>query len=182
MQEQSMTARRLLWIALLAAATVGSSLVLACAAPFAALIAVAAANMGRRDAAALAALVFISNQLIGYFVLNYPVDLYSLGWGGALGVACAGALVVADYLAVRTGGFAFLPRTFAVFAGAFAVFELVLVAFTSVLPAGEEAFSLATVVEILQINLVALIGLALLYQIGTVLGYGLPARTRIVAA
>jgi hypothetical protein len=68
----SLAARRAGWGALLAAATITASFVFACATPFAALAALAALHMGRRDAFLFTGIAWAANQAIDYGFLHYP--------------------------------------------------------------------------------------------------------------
>ena len=85
----SLGARRIGWIALLTVATIAASLMFACATPFPALAVLAALHMNRRDAFALTAVIWGTNQIIGYGLLHYPQTWDSFAWGIAIG---AGAM------------------------------------------------------------------------------------------
>jgi hypothetical protein len=80
-------ARRWAWIALLGGASIGFSLIFACATPFVALVTLAALNMDRRDAFIVTGAVWLANQAVGYGVLDYPRTFDSYAWGGGIGVA-----------------------------------------------------------------------------------------------
>lgn len=151
-----------LWIALLTVAAITSSLVFACATPFVALATLAARNMRRQDAFLLMIAVWLANQVVGYGILGYPRTFDSFAWGGAIGIAALLAAFAAMSVGdrpMRTGP---VLGTIIAFAAAFVVYEGVLFAATSILPSGEEAFSLRIVLYILQVNVLALIGLYVL--------------------
>ena len=56
------------------AASVAFSFGLACVMPFAALCAVGACTLPRRDAFAVAGMAWLANQVVGFGFLHYPVD------------------------------------------------------------------------------------------------------------
>jgi hypothetical protein len=172
-------ARRGLWIGLLIGASVLFSWILACATPFAALVAVAATHMRRRDAAVLAGTAWLVNQSIGFGVLHYPHTPEAYGWGLAIGVAAMLALPAAWAAGARvprSGGAALAVA----FVAAFVTYELVLLAASFALPGGDAAFSWAVIGRILATNLLALVGLLALGRIA--LAVGLIQRPRAVAA
>src|SRR6476659_10664861 len=72
------------WIALIAALTVGGSLAFACAAPFAAIAALASLTMRRAEGIALVVTAWLANQLAGFGILGYPLYLTTFGCGGAI--------------------------------------------------------------------------------------------------
>ena len=154
--------RSWLWIALLTVAAITSSLVFACATPFVALATLAARNMKRQDTFLLMIAVWLANQVAGYGILNYPRTADSFGWGGAIGVAALLAAFAAMSVGdrpMRTGP---VLGTLTAFVAAFVAYEGVLFAATSILPSGEDAFSLRIVLYILQVNVLALIALYVL--------------------
>src|SRR5262249_47157523 len=73
------------WIALIAALTVGGSLAFACAAPLAAIAALASLTMRQVEGIALVVMAWLANQLVGFAIPGYPLDLSTFGWGRALG-------------------------------------------------------------------------------------------------
>jgi hypothetical protein len=167
------------WIALLTAATVLGSFVFACATPFAALGAVAALNMRKRDAFALTAVNFAANQIVGFGFLHYPVDAYSLTWGAAIGGAAMIATAAAIGAVSLTRALPWAMRAVATIAVAIGVYELALFAVTAVSPAEADAFSLQTVLYVVQIDGIAFAGLLVLQGIGQAMG--LASRPRMVA-
>jgi hypothetical protein len=84
-----------LWIALIAALTVGGSVAFACAAPLAAIAALAALTMRRVEGVALVVTAWLANQLVGFGILDYPLDVSTFGWGGAIGAAAVGGFLAA---------------------------------------------------------------------------------------
>ena len=154
-------ARRWAWIGLLGSASVGFSLVFACATPFVALVTLAALTMTRRDALIVAGAVWLANQAVGYGILDYPRTFDSYAWGVAIGLAALLAL-----LAARTIGEQFERRgpivtTGICFLSAFAVYELALYAASFWLSSSDTAFSGPIVGYILQVNALGLVGLVI---------------------
>ena len=162
--------RRWLWLGLLTAASALFSFGLACATPFAALGALAAANMGRRDAVALTLAAWLANQAIGYGLLAYPQTVESAAWGLALGAAALLGTLAACAVAKRLTGAGRVAGTAAAFAAAFVAFEATLYGASFLLPGGGEAFSPAVVGQILLTNAGALAGLLVLHRLGTASG------------
>lgn len=94
--------RSLAWAAALAVATVGGSLIAACLMPFVALAAMAASTLPRREGIATVLVAWAANQALGFTVLNYPMDLATLGWGFALGAAALAAYAVVSLTIARS--------------------------------------------------------------------------------
>ncbi len=167
-QDES-AARRLMWIGLLGGATIGFSLIFACATPFVALVAVAAVNMTRRDAFVVAGVAWLANQAVGYGLLGYPQTFDSFAWGIAIGAAVALSLLAAHAAVRRAEGGPVVATGFA-FVMAFAVYELALYAASFGLSSGPEAFSWSTVSYILQVNALALVALVAVQFLATASG------------
>lgn len=169
-------------LAVLAGVSVVSSLTLACAMPFVALAALAGLTGTRREAVTITAAAWIANQLVGYGLLDYPRTWDSFGWGAALGIAAVAATLTARTVAASLAAQPRWLGWLAAFAAAFVLFEGPLVAATMVLPSGEEAFSLATVLYVLRINLVAFLALAAAWAGWTALYRLAPGTQRTSAA
>jgi hypothetical protein len=125
---------RALWVAILATATIAGSYIFACALPLAALAALAAIYLPRRDGLILILAAWAGNQCIGYGVLDYPRTFDSFAWGGVIGV-CAVASLLAGWAVERV----MTQREvalIAVFTACFVTYEFVMTAATLVLPAG----------------------------------------------
>jgi hypothetical protein len=172
--------RRAGWIATLTVATIASTVIFACATPFAALAALAALYMNRRDAFIVTGLTWATNQVVGYGFLNYPHSWDSFAWGVAIGV---GAILATSVAQIGNGlrGFGWVLTALASFAVAFAGYEIVLYAATTVLPSDASAFSLPVVLYVLKINIVAFGGLLVLQHIGTRTGLALPVASAGIA-
>lgn len=146
----------LAWPAALAFATIAGTLATACMMPFVGLAVVAAATMRRRAAALTVTAGWGANQLLGFTLLGYPLDGYTLGWGAALGLASMAALAAA-MLVVRNLA---LTRLALGFVFAFAVFEGLLFAYAGAV-GGLETFTPAIVGRIAANDAAWCLGLAL---------------------
>jgi len=142
--------------ALFALVATGTSLVFACAAPFAALAFVAVWVQPPRQAAVTVLLAWVVNQALGYGLLGYPVDASSILWGLAIGMAALLPLPVLWQMRVRLPQGAFLALGFP---AAFAVYQLGLFVISRSFASGPGGFSLQVIGEVLQANLIGLAAL-----------------------
>jgi hypothetical protein len=166
-QRISETARTAIWISLVTASSVVFSLGLACAAPFAALAAVAATKMTRKNAAMLIAAAWFANQLVGYLILDYPRTPSSFGWGAAIGAtALLGTLAAYEVRRIPISG---LLQVLAAFVVAFIVYQAALVSATTVLPSGG-GFALGVILYVAKFNALGLVAMLLLYQLAVAVG------------
>jgi hypothetical protein len=177
----NLVTRRTGWIAVLTLAAIAGSVVFACAAPFAALAALAALHMNRRDAFILVGITWVANQTVGYGFLDYPHTWDSFAWGIAIGASAMIATALAAETAKALRPFGWALSTLTSFAVAFAGYEITLYAATVVLPSDTSAFSLATVLYILKVNVVAFVALLVLQYAGTRSGLALPRPSAGVA-
>ncbi len=136
---------------LLAAAATAFSLAFACAAPFAALAALAARYQPPREAMLSIGLAWIANQAIGYGLLGYPHDANSYGWGLAIGIAALAGGYAAVLVNARLQHWLALP---AGFVAAFAAYQAALWLGGQMLADSDGAFSLAILTEVLRANLI----------------------------
>jgi hypothetical protein len=166
-------ARRAGWIAVLAVASIASSVVFACATPFAALAALAALYMDRRDAFIVTGVTWLANQAVGYGFLHYPHAWDSFAWGVAIGVGAMVSTALAAEVGRARPRLGWALTVPASFAAAFAGYEIALYAATAVLPSDSSAFGLAVVLYILKVNVVAFGGLLVLQYAGTRTGLAL---------
>lgn len=145
-------ASTVVWITGVTAAAILTSFIFTCATPFAALGAICALHLRRRDAALAMTGVWLSNQIIGFAFLGYPHDPTTLAWGGALLVAAlAGAEVAAitATLARRAGA---VLRAGLVVAVAYVGVQVV-ISLSGLFLHGD-AFSLAVQRELILLNAV----------------------------
>jgi hypothetical protein len=154
-----------LWLALLVAASVALSLGLACAVPLAAFAAAAALSLSQRDALLLILLVWLANQIVGFALLDYPLNAATFAWGAVLGVVAILATWAAQWMAGRlaNAGRAFVVT--ATFLTAFAVYEAALFGVSATMLGGTEIYTLAIQGRIFAINAAAFVGLLVVNQL-----------------
>lgn len=157
-------------ILLLAGAATMFSVVFACATPFAALAAVAALTMRRRDAVLTILLAFAVNQAVGFGLLDYPQDASTIAWGAGIGVAALAALFAALYggRVASSGGVAAL--WIGAFAAAFAALQLALYMTGLAIGTGMGGFRAEIVFWVFQLNAVALVVLIAVHHLGRLAG------------
>jgi hypothetical protein len=154
--------QRAIWIALLVTSGVCLSTFFACVTPFAAIAALAALKLGRRDMIGVMGMVWLANQAIGYCFLGYPWTWNSVAWGLAIGASSGLAVLAARGLSTAR------PASLTIslpFVAAFTVFELGLYAAGFVLPGGEGGFGAVVVGHVFLINAVTLCGLMAAFQL-----------------
>ena len=96
MVTQSLSSRaENIWAATMATASVLGSWIFACMMPFTAIAVLLAATTPVRKAMTWMAGAWVTNQLVGYLILDYPRTVNSFAHGGGLLVASMGALLVA---------------------------------------------------------------------------------------
>jgi hypothetical protein len=164
------TDRELLWIALLTVASVLATGVFACAVPFAALAAVAALNSDRTDGMLLLGTIWLTNQVIGFGFLGYPLEAQAFAWGLAMGLG-----TLAAYFAARAGVAAVAPfGVVAVIAVAlpiaFLAYQTVLYAAGLLLPNGEGAFTYGVLAYVGVVEVVAYIVLLTVHRLAVSAG------------
>lgn len=155
------------WIALVVGGSVLFSLGLACAAPLAALAAIAGTRMDHRSGLLLVGAAWLANQGVGYGLLHYPRTWDSFAWGAVLGLSALAATVAARTLAQ---GAADLKGLVLGFIAAFVTYEALLMAAMLVLPGSWAAFAPAIVAQILGYNILALAVLSALHRAATAFG------------
>jgi hypothetical protein len=159
--------RRLFWLAILIGSSFIFSVSLACATPLAALGAVAAITLRRRDALVAGGMVWLVNQCAGYIILRYPWSPNSVGWGAALGAATllAGLAARWSYTQQRAVPIGFRITTS--FAAAFVAFEAAIYAAAFFILGGLQDFTFGIVSYLFVINAVTFLGLLVLYSLVT---------------
>ncbi len=136
------------------------SLFFACAAPFAAIGALAASKMGRTQGLALVVVSWLANQAVGFAILGYPMSTETFAWGGAIGLAAIlGFAAARSAMEFSAGDY---TRVAIAFASAFVGYELSLYAAGFLLPTADDAFSIATVMRVFEINALAFAGFLLI--------------------
>jgi hypothetical protein len=158
-----------LWIALLAALSIGGSLAFACAAPLAAIAALAGAKMDRTPGLILVSLAWLSNQIVGYAWLGYPQTLDAFAWGAAIGVASVAAFLVSR--AVVSPQRSKPVWLAASFLAAFGIYELALFLAGIPLGASAEEFSFGVIGRVFEVNVISFGGLLALSWLAGHLGH-----------
>jgi hypothetical protein len=143
---------------LLTAACALASFAFACATPFAAFAAIAAAMLRLPAALLVVAAAWIVNQAIGFGALGYPIDLNTMLWGTAIGAAALTA-TVASVLVLRVVPRASRPVALGLaLVAAYLAYEVVLFACTLAL-GGAGAFTPTIVAGLGLSNILWMIGL-----------------------
>lgn len=140
------------WICLLVAASLALTLGFACAAPLAAVAAVAALVFDFGAAMVAVFAVWLTNQIVGFTVLHYPMDATTLAWGGALGLLGFAALLAARVTLARLSG---LLGAAVAFLAAFAAYEGLLFVVDVGAGLDPSVFALPVVARIFAINAAA---------------------------
>lgn len=162
-----------LWISLLTAASTATTLALGCATPFPALAALAAVHMRRRDGIALMLLAWTASQFVGFFLLGYPRDGSTLGWGVGIGTAAVGS-AVASYIALRALDYrSVAARLGLAYAAGFTAFKGIILAWATVLGGLHSVMAPDLLAEQFVRNGAILIGLYALYR--ALVAVGVPA-------
>jgi hypothetical protein len=179
--DQSLAARPHAFVAILVSMSIAFSLGLACAVPFAALAAVAALTLGRRDALLLVGLAWLANQAVGFGLLHYPWTADTLGWGLALLAVSVLATLGAGMFAARFEARGRMGVALVVFLSAFALYEGSLVVVTLALGSGTEALAPNVIAEIFILNACAFGGLVAMSRLRLPDARREPARIRSAA-
>lgn len=167
--------RSLAWIVIIAGSSLVLSRAFACVMPFAAIAAVAGSQLGRREAVAAVLLAWVGNQAVGFLLLGYPHTWSTFAWGGAIGLAALLSAAVAAAASAST--MRPVARGLIALLAAFAAYEGVLFAATSILPSSGDAFAPWIVARIFGINAIAFVGLFVLHRIAVGFGF-LPTAPR----
>lgn len=158
---------RTLWIALIAASSIGLSAFFACVTPFVALATLAALYLRVDERWAVVGFVWLANQIVGFGILGYPLTWDCAAWGLAIGLSCGLAVLAASALSTTK------PAPLVVslpFVAAFAAFEAGLFAAGRVLPASGDVFGLPVIRHVFWVNAAALCALMALYQLLSLAG------------
>ncbi len=168
-----------LWIALIAGLTVVGSFAYACAAPFAAVAALAALTLNRTDGLILVVVSWVINQAVGFVLLSYPHTADTYAWGAAIGLSS-----VAGYIAARAVTRIEQPALVAyaaAFVAAFVFYQLGLYLSGVAMGYKGDAFSTAIVTEVLSINAVAYAGFLLIHRAAVALSLVRPVQPAAAA-
>jgi hypothetical protein len=169
-----------LWVALLTAVSMVTTLALGCATPFPSLAALAAVHLRRRDGLALMLVAWAASQFVGFVLLGYPRDGSTLGWGAGLGTAAVGS-VLASHAALRTLNYrSVAARLGLAYAAGFTAFKAVILGWALVLGGLHSVMAPDLLAEQFVRNGAILIGLYLLYR--ALVAAGVPAPPQPIAA
>ena len=160
--------RRRAWLGLLVAASAALSMVYTCITPFAAFAVIGAASLSRWNAVAFTVLLWLTNQAVGYGVLDYPWTARGAAWGVALGGAAVVGTLAAHWTVSRLGAFRPSVRALGAFVPAFALYQLTLYAVAVSILGGTGAFVPAIVGRVLVVNALTLVCLHELRDKGVV--------------
>lgn len=162
-------AKRFAWGGILTALTVASTLAVACGTPFAALAALAALFLPRRDAFVLIAVNWLANQAIGFGLLHYPLNWDCYRGGIDLGIAALLSTMAAMLGQAALRNVAAAVRAIGSFAAAFIAYEAALLLLS---PAASSAdFAAPVVLYIFYVNAIAFVALLLLQVSAAALGF-----------
>jgi hypothetical protein len=168
--------RRMSWGSFVTMATVTGTLALACATPFAALAALAALFLPRRDAFVLIGMNWVASEAIGFGFMNYPHTWDCLRGGIEMGVAAMGCTGAVMLLWPALRKLAFPLAAVGAFAAAFVVYEGLL--FLTSIGHHDGDDSLSILMYLLYLNGWAFAGLLLLQGMAEALGVAVPRVIR----
>ncbi len=117
------------WPAVLLTSVLVGSTLIACAVPLVAVAILAAATMTRRSAFLTLLLCWGTSQVLGFSLHGYPQTLFTVGWGVAIGLGGALALIVSQMI-LRPGQVG--PWIVPTLGLAFIAYELTLFGFSKV--------------------------------------------------
>ncbi len=169
------------WIVFVVSASVVLSYGLACAVPFAALAAIAALTLERRDALLLVGLAWLANQAVGFGLLAYPWEPETLAWGFTLLAVSVLATLGAGASASRLQALPRMAVALLAFLSAFAVYEGLLVLVTVALGSDTEALRPVVVAKIFVANASAFAVLVAAGWLHLMRGRRAPEATRSAA-
>jgi len=169
------------WTAIVVLASTLLSYGLACAVPFAALAAIAALTLTRRDALLLVCLAWLSNQAVGFGLLNYPWDFETFAWGLALLAVSVLATLGAELCASRFRHTPKIAGALLAFVAAFTIYEGLLAFVTLAVGSGTEVLSPDVVVQIFALNASAFVVLFAASRLRLPHGRRTPAAARSAA-
>ena len=170
-----------LWILLLTGASTATTFLLGCATPFAALAALAATHMNRRDGLMLMGLTWLTSQIVGFACLGYPHSAKTFGWAVALAMGALAAGAASGTLLDRSRATGMLARLALAYGSAFIAFKLPVVLWSFVLGGHETLLDPGLLARQFTRDGAFLLGLLALYH--ALVALGLPgARPQRLAA
>ena len=167
-QPDTQLMKRVTWGGALTALTVASTLAVACGTPFAALAALAALFLPRRDAFILITANWLANQAIGFGLLHYPLNWDCYRGGINLGIAALLSTAAALLAQGALRNVAAMARAVGSFVVAFAAYEAALFLLSSA--SSRADFAAPVVLYILYVNGIAFVGMLLFKAVAAALG------------
>jgi hypothetical protein len=161
-----MTLKPVLWLAVPVLASVLFSLALGCGAPFAAIAALGALALARRDAYLAGFFAWVANQAVGFGFLGYPTDPRTLAWGVAIGLSALSAVWAARWIAARLGGASWPTIGVAALAAALIAQQVIILASAQVLGFHPAAFAPSVLFDIAWTNAAAFVLLVAVQMAG----------------
>jgi len=152
-----MTLRPVPWLAVPVLTSAFFSLALGCGAPFAAIAALGALVLGRRDAYLAAFFAWVANQAVGFGFLGYPTDPRTLAWGVAIGLSALAAVWSARWIAALLAGASWPAICIAALAAALIAQQVTILASAQVLGFHPAAFAPAVLFDIAWTNAAAFV-------------------------
>ncbi len=152
-----------IWAGILATASVGGSLLLACMFPFAAIATLLAATLPMRKAMMWMGGAWLGNQLVGYQILGYPQTINSFSHGAAIGVTALATLWIANKIFEMRSDHS-VPSVLMAYAGAFVGYQALLALF-AVFLGGIQNFLPGVVWMVFQNDVLWFAGLGLLFLV-----------------
>jgi hypothetical protein len=159
------TSLGLLWLGSLIATSALLTTLYTCITPFTALAAIFVTTLSRRQAMSSMAAVWITNQIVGFGVLNYPRTTETFAWGIAICAAALLGTLAADITVCRLASWRSSAQTIAGFVSAFMLYEAALYAFAASVVGGAGAFGPRIIGQVLLVNTVMLVALLALRQL-----------------
>ena len=157
-------AASLVWLVILAVASLGGSLVISCVIPSVALAVALAGTVRLRVALSAMIAIWLTNQLIGFVFLHFPPTLNTVLWGLAIGGAALLSTVVAARAIRHSASLPTLARLGLAFLLAFGGYEASLFVGALFL-GGVETFSPMIIAQIGFVNLLWFVGLVALNEL-----------------
>lgn len=168
----------LLWIIILTAASLLTTLVFACATPYPSLAAVAAIHMNRRDGVLLMVAAWIVSQTVGFCFMGYPWDAATALTGVAIGTAAIAGLLAANIADAQLRGMGAILRLVVAYVVAFAAFKVAILLWAPIMGHADAALSLRIIVRQFVRYAAVLAGLYAFYRGLTAIGVPQPRNSR----
>jgi len=181
MKNEAQDWRQFLWLAVLAAAGLATSLSLACAVPLGAFAALGALTLERRSAYSMIVLAVIVNQLIGFMVLHYPRDAATFAWTAAFLLVGVTATLAASWIKERCADLNSSLAAAATFLAAFVCYEGTFFSVTLLSGDGVFDYTPRIVWRVFEVNALAFVGLMFVHRVAVASGLLRPQASKLKA-